>query len=197
MNLSAFLIQIAYGAFQRARDNWILEGPTAVIEAIVFAWIAVEALLNEQAHVEIYDFGHGSEVVYNALDRGAQGFERVQAVLTYLYGRGLKDGEYPANDLKHLGKLRNGLVHYRWRDPRVVTSLNDLCQRGLLTRPAVPWDQLPLAWTAHAKPELAEWAYHVSCDTGQAVAALMPDDGKHVFEQKNTHENFRRTPLQP
>ena len=97
---------IAYRAARHARDHYnnhdAARSNEAVLTAVVFAWLAVEALLNEQGHREIDRRGRGSTIVYAAVERGAHGFERVQAILTYLYGRGLKDGEHPANDLKHL-----------------------------------------------------------------------------------------------
>src|SRR5438876_11384860 len=134
---------IAYRAARHARDHYnnhdAARSNEAVLTAVVFAWLAVEALLNEQGHREIDRRGRGSTIVYAAVERGAHGFERVQAILTYLYGRGLKDGEHPANDLKHLARLRNGLVHYKFRDPRVVSTLDDLTQRGYLLAPPEPW----------------------------------------------------------
>ena len=45
-----------------------------------------------QAYLEIHDAGNGSSLVYDAIERGAGGFDRVQATLTYFYGRGLVDG---------------------------------------------------------------------------------------------------------
>ena len=74
MNLSVFLIGIAYHAAKRARKYGARDARSqeAVLEAVVFAWLAVEALLNEQAYIEIHDFGHGSKTVYDAVERGAQ-----------------------------------------------------------------------------------------------------------------------------
>jgi len=201
VNLSAFLIGIAYRAAKQARKYRSRDvsrdvlTQEAVLIAVVFAWLAVEALLNEQAYVEIHDFGHGSKVVYDAVERGARGFDRVQAILTYLYGQGLKDGEHPANDLKLLEKLRNGVVHYKFRDHRVVSALDDLAQRGHLSAPTQPWDKVPVTWATYVRPELAEWAYHTACDTAEAITALMPDDTPHKAEVGIIRVNFRKDRL--
>lgn len=196
MNLSIFLLDIVYRATERAAQR-DYHAQLGAIEAVVFAWAALEALLNEQAYIEIHDFRHGDEVVYHALERARPAFDRVQATLTYLYGRALDESRQPADDLKHLIRLRNGLVHYKFRDPDVVKTLDQLVQRGYLAKPFEPWDQLRLAWAGQVKPDLAEWAYQTACDTGQAIAALLPDDRYHRAEKELIRENFKPRPLQP
>lgn len=195
MNLSIFLITIAYRAAQRARiDEY--NSSLGTLEAIAFAWFAIEALLNELAYIEVHDLQSRSLIVYEAVERGGRGFERVQALLTYLYGKGLEDGAHPANDLKHLAKLRNGLVHYKFRDSRVVGTLNDLEQRGYLEKPPQGWDQTPFAWPNQVKPELAEWAYRTACDAAVAIAALMPGDESHAIEADIIRHNFEKRSLE-
>ncbi len=194
MNLSAFLITIAHRAAQRARAG-DYESQLAVLEAVAFAWFAVEALLNEEAYIEIYELGHGSEIVYVAVERGAQGFDRVQAILTYLLGRRLTDGENPANDLKHLARLRNGLVHYKFENPPATGTLNDLAQRGYLNMPPQPWNRMPLPWASQVRPELAEWAYRTACESALAIAALMPHDAAHEGRAAVIRANFEPRPL--
>src|SRR5690349_20431436 len=125
MNLSVFLLDIVYRAMGRAelRDY---TAQLAALEAVVFALAALEALLNELAYLTIHDFGRGSEIVYHAIERSRPAFDRVQATLIYLYGHALDDSRQPADDLRHLIRLRNGLVHYKFRDPDVVKTLDQL-----------------------------------------------------------------------
>jgi len=192
VNLSVFLITIAYRSMRRAVPDNDFFDQLGTFEAIAFAWFAIEALLNELAYFEVHELQLRSQIVYEAVERGGRGFERVQAVLTYLYGTGLEDGTHPANDLKHLAKLRNGLVHYKFRDPRVVSTLKDLQQRGYFVEPAQGWDQTPLAWPSQVKPELGQWAYNTACDAALAIADLMPHDHDHASEAGLIRNNFEK-----
>jgi hypothetical protein len=194
VNISVFLLEIVRRAVERAKqgDYYAQLGP---LEAVVFAWAAIEALLNEQAYIAIHDLGHGDEIVYRALERSGSTFDRLQAILTYLYGRALEDGCQPADDLKHLIRLRNGLVHYKFRDPEVVKTLNNLVQRGYLTAPSQPWDEMFIAWTSQVKPELAAWAYRTTCATGLAIAALMPAEEEYRREAQIIRANFDPDPV--
>lgn len=159
----------------------------AIYEAIVFSLLAVEGLLNEQAYNEIHGVGNGSALIYGTLDRGAQGFARIQAVLTYFYGSGLRDGENPANDLKHLIQLRNGLVHYRFDEPP-AKALDDLAQRGLLNE---GWRNTAMvSWPAVLTKEVARWAQQTACRTALAIADLLPGDPDHQSEAALIRNNF-------
>ena len=195
MNFSAFLIAAARRAVQRVLSGHQIihtahgsHSYYAIFEAIVFAAMALEALLNELAFTEIHDLKRGSERVYRAVERGAQGFERFQAILEYLYGQALAEGEHHANDFKHLLNLRNGLVHYRFERPP-VTTLTDLTQRGLFSE---GWTD-PIAWPTYALPGLAPWALQTASDTAYAIASLIADDPYHHAELVRT--NF--TPVLP
>ncbi len=188
MNFSAIAIQIARHAVLRAHEG---HGHAfyAIYEAIVFAWLALEALLNEQAYIEVVNLGHGEKNVHDALDRGAGGFKRVQAILTYFYGRGLKDGEQPANDLKHLISLRHGLSHYRFEGPPTST-LDQLAQRGLMGK---DWsEQQMISWPMTLTNDVAHWAYETTCDTAHAIADLLPSDDYHANEADLIRNNFDR-----
>jgi hypothetical protein len=121
----------------------------------------------------------------------------VQAVLTYLYDRALNDGQHPANDLKLLGKLRNGVVDYKFRDERLTSALTDLAQRGYLNAPPEGWDQVSVTWATYAKPEHATWAYETACDAALAIAALMPSDDVHQNEVEIIRLNFEKKPVNP
>jgi len=188
MNFSVFFIEIARRAVERVRDNPGYNQPS-ILEAVVFAWFSIEALLNEQAYIETTQFGNGDAPVYSVLERGAGGFERIQAILVYFYGQALKDGDHPANDLKHLGHLRNGIAHYRFEDPPART-LDDLAQRGFISKPDVPWSQNPFAWPSHVQAGLAGWAYNTACDTARAIADLLPSDEAHEHEASLIRHNF-------
>jgi len=173
VNFSAILIGVAlraaYGA-QRATAGAVKE----IEVAVVFAAMAFEALLNELAYDQIVQRELLSADVYRAVDRGANGFDRVQAVLTYLFGKGLEDGRNPANDLKLLLQIRNGMVHYRFEQPP-KKALEQLEAQG---RIAAGWADLPIAWPTFGTEELAGWAYETVCQAAHEVADILEHHGE-------------------
>ena len=186
MNFSAIFIDIARHAVERAHEEHA-HAVYAIYEAIVFSWLALEALLNEQAYLELYEVDNGSIEVYKAIAAGAKGFERVQAILTYFYGKGLSDGANPANDLKHLIRLRNSLVHYRFEEPPTKT-LDDLAQRGLLSK---EWKKaVMISWPASLTKEVAKWAHETARDTAKAIADVFPGDEYHDSQAALIRNNF-------
>lgn len=175
MNFSAILINVALHAAERAQQG-DPHAKLSIYTTVVFAVMALEALLNEQAYIQTKERRNGSARVYEALEKGTQGFERFQSVLTYLFGRGLQDGQNPANDLKLLIQIRNGLVHYRFeRPPKRV--LEQLVQHGRLSR---GWEKQPIGWPTFVRPNLAEWAYRISCESAFIIASIVEDVGERV-----------------
>jgi hypothetical protein len=191
VNFSAILINVALRAVERAqqRDVYASQG---VYTAIVFAAMAIEALLNEQAYIQVHERRVRSEEVFSAVEKGAAGFERVQAILLYLFEDSLVDGRNPANDLKILMLLRNGLTHYRFERPP-KKALSELRQRRLFEN----WEGLTaMSWPAFATPELAKWAYETACNTAAAIADIVeaagggmePDFIRSTFDVKHLRD---------
>ena len=174
MNFSAILINVALRAAERAQQR-DAHAILSIYTTVVFAVMALEALLNEQAYIQTSVHRNRSVRIYEAVDRGTQGFDRFQAVLQYLFGRGLPDGQNPANDLKLLIQIRNGLVHYRFeRPPNKV--LGQLVQHNLFS---ASWKEAPIAWPTYATSDLARWAYETACESALVIASILEDAGEH------------------
>jgi hypothetical protein len=194
VNLSVFLISIARRAVERAHKGDFYDWQGAVVEAVVFSWFTVEAMLNELAFLAIYDRGHGSAAAYSDLEWQASRkgfFGRIQAILTYLYGSGLDDPSELASDVQRLGDLRNSIVHYRFEKPPIAT-LDSLAKRGYIVKPGLPWEKSPFAWPTSVRPGLATWAHTTACDTVTAIGRLIPDDAAHAHEVGNVRAGFER-----
>jgi hypothetical protein len=175
MNVSAILINLALRAAERAQSRDVYS-PHHIYTAIVFAAMAIEALLNEQAFIRIKERGIGSLRVYEAVEKGAQGFERIQAILTYLFQESLEDGQNPANDFKLLLQIRNGLVHYRFERPP-TKALDQLSQYGRFGK---GWKNASIAWPTYVTPELAIWAYETACHTAAEIAEILNHAGESL-----------------
>lgn len=174
VNFSAILINVAMRAAERAQKGDVY-AIHAVYTTIVFAAMAIEALLNEQAYIQVHDRRTRSAEVYAAVENGASGFERVQAALLYLFEDSLVDGENPANELKLIIQLRNGLTHYRFERPP-KKALRELAQRRLFDE---AWEANPfMSWPAFATPPLAIWAYEAACHTAMRIAAIVERAGE-------------------
>lgn len=162
-----------------------------VYTAIVFAAMAIEALLNEQAYIQVHERRTRTLEVYTAVENGASGFDRVQAVLLYLFDKSLVDGENAANEMKLLIQLRNGLTHYRFERPPTKV-LRELAQRGLFEK---NWESSSISWPAFATPKLAVWAYEAACHTAIAVADIIAGAGEPL-EAELIRINFDVSELQ-
>lgn len=198
MNLSVFLVGIAHRAASLARRYGERDPRCAetIWTAVVFAWLAIEALLNEQAYAEIHFIGGVSKREYDKAESTAGSVERVQTILASLYGKKLKAGTQPAQDLKLLSTVRNSLVHYNFRDPRVLRVLDELERRGYVRRAGrEPWASQPITWAMYVTPALAEWALSTACATADAITALMPTDGAHKADVEMIRANFAKRPL--
>lgn len=175
MNFSAILINVALRAAERAQQH----DPHAILSiyiTVVFALMALEALLNEQAYTQTHIRRTCSARLYEAVDRGTQGFDRFQAVLEYLFGRRLPDGQKPANDLKLLILIRNGLVHYRFERPPSKV-LDQLVQHQ---RFSARWKDHPIAWPTYVTSDLARWAYETACEAALVIASIVEDAGEPI-----------------
>ena len=190
MNFSAILINIALRNAQRAQKT-DAHAVLSIEVAVVFAVMALEALLNEQAYIQTVVRERLSVEVYQAVDRGAQGFERIQAVLLYLFQAGLEDGKNPANDLKVLMQIRNGFVHYRFERPP-KKALDHLADSG---RFDPGWEKTPISWPSFGTKGLAKWAYETVCDTANEIADILENVDEHS-EAAIVRNNFDPSELQ-
>lgn len=190
VNFSAIFINVAERAAARAALGGT-DAPLAIYETILFSWVAIEALLNERAYVEVRELQIKSERVYESVSRGAKGFERIQAVLEFLFGRGLEEGRNPATDLQHLQRLRNAIVHYRFERPPSET-LDDLAQRGMLDK---GWrSSVLMGWPIVLTSKVADWSLETACAAGIAVSDLMPSElyGAEVNITRGIFESFAK-----
>ena len=189
MNFPAVLINVALRAAERAQQH-DAHALLSIYTTVVFAVMALEALLNEQAYTQTCIRRTRSVRLYEAVDRGTQGFDRFQAVLEYLFGRRLPDGQKPANDLKLLIQIRNGFVHYRFeRPPNKV--LDQLAQHN---RFSASWKEAPIAWPTYVTSDLARWAYETACEAARVIASIVEDAGER-FEADLIRGNFDLTEL--
>ena len=151
--------------------------------AVVFSFLSVHALVNEQAYLAVRKGAVTQQDVSNANNaRGKPAVQKIQMLLMLVFQSELDlSSGSPGADLEHLATLRNALVHY---DVRVKQGLGMTLQWLSQRTPPLFGDdaasEWPAGWPAYASPMLADWAVETASSVAYEIADLMtsPDEAE-------------------
>lgn len=148
-------------------------GPHSAVTAIVFAALAIEALVNEIAEIVMLYAPHPkwsalAELLENAEHERASIELKWYLAVHGLSGQTPDKGAQPFQDLKLLFRLRNQIVHPRPEtafllddkadQPRVPSLVSAFVARGIIPPPENEFGQLA-GHTGYVRtPEVAQWA---------------------------------------